>query len=69
MLKKLPSIIRPAYLLVTSIFPRWKDSWLLVARKRPGWSARKTLPHNELAKILGKSTPYDYTEQYRYLVV
>lgn len=62
MLQKLPSISRPAYLLVTSIFQGWKDSWLLVARKRQGWSAKKHLPQKELAKILGKSTTYDYTE-------
>lgn len=62
MLKKLPSISRPAYLLVTRSFEGWKDSWLLVARKRQGWSEKKTLPQDELAKILGKITSYDYTE-------
>ena len=62
MLEKLPRRIRRAYLLVTSIFRGWKDSWLLVARKRQGWSAKKTLPQNELARILGKSTTYDYAE-------
>lgn len=61
MLEKLPSIFRPAYLLVTSIFQGWKDSWLLVARKRQNWAAKKSLPQNELAKILGRSTSYDYT--------
>jgi 2-polyprenyl-3-methyl-5-hydroxy-6-metoxy-1,4-benzoquinol methylase len=62
MLQKLHSNIRPAYLLVTSIFRGWKDSWLLVARKRQGWSVKKTLPQNELAIILGKSTSYDYVK-------
>lgn len=60
MLEKLPSSIRPAYLLVTSIFLGWKDSWLLVARKRQGWSEKKTLPKNELARILGESKSCDY---------
>mgnify|MGYP003605240381 CR=1 FL=1 len=62
MLQKLPASIRPAYLLLTSLFPGWKDSWLLVARKRPGWSVKKTLPKDELVKIMGKNTPYDYTK-------
>jgi SAM-dependent methyltransferase len=56
MLEKLPNSIRPVYLLLTNIFRGWKDSWLLVARKRPGWSAKKTLPQNELSRILGRST-------------
>ena len=62
MLQKLPSSIRPAYLLVTNIFRGWKDSWLLVARKRQGWSVKKTLPQNVLARILAKSAPYDYVK-------
>ena len=62
MLQKLPNSIRPAYLLVTSIFRGWKDSWLLVARKRQGWMSRKTLPQDELARILGKSSSYKYSK-------
>jgi hypothetical protein len=62
MLDKLHSSLRPAYLLLTSIFRGWKDSWLLVARKRGGWSAKKTLPQNELFRILGKMTAYDYAK-------
>ena len=55
MLEKLPAAVRPVYLFVTKIFTGWKDSWLLVARKRPGWVSRKALPGDELARILGKS--------------
>lgn len=62
MLDKLHSSLRPVYLLLTSIFRGWKDSWLLVARKRGGWSAKKTLPQNELFRILGKMTAYDYAK-------
>jgi 2-polyprenyl-3-methyl-5-hydroxy-6-metoxy-1,4-benzoquinol methylase len=61
MLQKLPGSIRPAYLLVTSIFPDFKDSWLLVASKKENWAPKKALLKNELAAILGKSTTYDYT--------
>ena len=52
MLQKLSSSIRPAYLFVTTLFPGWKDSWLLVARKKQGWAVKKTLPQSELARIL-----------------
>jgi hypothetical protein len=62
MLHKLPGSIRPAYLLATGVFQGWKDSWLLVARKKPGWSPKKSLPQEELDRILGKSTTYDYKQ-------
>ncbi len=61
MLHKIPGYIHPAYFIVTNIFHGWKDSWFFVARKRPGWSAKKALPQNELNKILKKSTTYDYS--------
>lgn len=54
MLNKVPGVIRPAYLVVTGIFSGWKDSWMLIARKKPNWSARKTLPQEDLYRILGE---------------
>lgn len=60
MLWKIPSSIRPAYLFATKIFRGWKDTWLLVARKKQGWSAKKSLPNTELARILGETTARDY---------
>jgi len=60
MLERVPSSIRPSYLLLTGFLQGWKDSWLLVAKKPQGWSARKTMPKNELARILQKSTSYHY---------
>jgi SAM-dependent methyltransferase len=62
MLQKLPTTVRPLYLFVTRLFPGWKDSWLLVAKKRKGWASRKSLPHQELSRILGASTAYQYGE-------
>jgi SAM-dependent methyltransferase len=56
MLEKLPVAARPVYLFLTRVFTGWKDSWLLVARKPPGWEAKRTLPQEELARILGKIT-------------
>jgi len=60
MLQKLPGAIRSLYLLVTRIFPAWKDSWILVARKRKGWVPRKSIPGHGLTRVLGVSTSYQY---------
>jgi SAM-dependent methyltransferase len=62
MLKKLPAAASSAYLLLTRMFTGWKDSWLLVARKKQDWVPRNTLSQDELARILGKSTRYKYSE-------
>lgn len=59
-LQKLPVAAHPAYLLLTKIFPTWKDSWLLVARKKQAWESRKVLPEDELSRIFRGSTPYKY---------
>lgn len=60
MLSRLPGFGRPAYLLVTGIFDGWKDSWMLIAGKRPGWTPRKTLSAAERARILGESDSSPY---------
>ncbi len=60
MLEVLPKASRSIYLLLTKIFPGWKDSWLLMAKKQKGWAPRKTLPREELLRIIGKGTPYEY---------
>ena len=52
MLHKIPSAARAPYLAVTKVFDGWKDSWLLVARKPAGWSARRTLSREETKGIL-----------------
>jgi SAM-dependent methyltransferase len=48
---RLSSVTRPIYLFLTSMFRGWKDSWLLVAKKKEGWQPRKTLPQAELFRI------------------
>jgi SAM-dependent methyltransferase len=63
MLQRLPAALRPIYRGATAIFTGLKDSWTLVARKPAGWKPRKTLPENELAASLGKSTMYSYGGQ------
>jgi SAM-dependent methyltransferase len=42
MLEKVPTPFRSLYLAATALFPRWKDSWILVARKPHGWSPKRT---------------------------
>jgi SAM-dependent methyltransferase len=58
MLKVLPSGIRPFYVLLSSIFPGWRDSWLLIARKPRAWTAKKELPEGELETMMRKVSPY-----------
>lgn len=43
MISKLPSFARPIFILLTSIFPGWRDSWLLVAKKKLEWKSRKSI--------------------------
>jgi 2-polyprenyl-3-methyl-5-hydroxy-6-metoxy-1,4-benzoquinol methylase len=38
MLENVPPWLIPLYKFVTRFFPKWKDSWVLVARKKPEWS-------------------------------
>ena len=38
MLENVPTWLIPVYKLVTRFFPKWKDSWVLVARKNSDWS-------------------------------
>ena len=52
MLQKLPPPVRTAYMAATALFPDWKDSWLMVARKKKNWSPRKTVSREELNRIL-----------------
>jgi SAM-dependent methyltransferase len=37
-LKNIPTGLFPLYKFVTRFFPKWKDTWVLVARKKPDWS-------------------------------
>jgi SAM-dependent methyltransferase len=60
MLDRIPARFRSLYLAVTAVFPSWKDSWLLVAKKPDGWKPKRTLPEGEFAQILGKASSYQY---------
>jgi SAM-dependent methyltransferase len=60
MLDKVPSILRPMYIGITNIFTGWRDSWLLVARKKTDWISRRELPKDDLGKILQRGSTYHY---------
>ncbi len=57
-LEKLPTMARPIYKAVTTVFKGWRDSWMLVARKKADWSPNKSLPHNRLKEILASGGAY-----------
>jgi SAM-dependent methyltransferase len=38
MLENVPPKLLPIYKFITKFFPKWKDSWVLVAKKRSNWS-------------------------------
>ncbi|MGH9475533.1 MAG: class I SAM-dependent methyltransferase [Terriglobales bacterium] len=44
MLDKVPPALRTIYRATTNLASGWKDSWTLVARKRPGWQPQTTAP-------------------------
>lgn len=58
MLHVVPRKIRPIYFMLTKIFPGWRDSWLLVARKSGNWRPKKTLSNGDFNKIMGSKAPY-----------
>ncbi len=60
MLQILPARVRLIYRAITSVFKGWKDSWMLVAKKRPGWAPKKSIPKDEFKAIIGRYTAYLY---------
>lgn len=51
MLHRAPKAVRPVYVSLSRVFPGWRDTWLLVAKKRPNWMPRRALPQDELNQI------------------
>lgn len=60
MIRKLPVLARHFFSFLTLIFPGFRDTWLIVAKKRPNWRPKKYLPRNELSQILSRFTSYRY---------
>lgn len=52
MLYKMPKAARPFYVGLSNVFTGWRDTWLLVAKKRPDWAPRRDLGQDELGKVL-----------------
>lgn len=52
MLQRIPAKALTPYLAVTKVFPDWKDSWLLMARKKKGWEPRRSLSAKEQSQVL-----------------
>lgn len=50
--RRLPKAIRPLYVALTSVAPGWRDSWLLVAKKRRMWAPRRSLSGDEIERML-----------------
>jgi SAM-dependent methyltransferase len=63
MIEKLPRFAIPPYSLVTKIFQGWKDSWMFVAKKNPGWSPRKSLPEAEIISVMGIGNTYQFGDR------
>lgn len=56
MLHNLNKAAHPVYKGVTSLFPDWRDTWLLVAKKPKEWSPRNELSDTDFARIYGKKS-------------
>lgn len=54
MLKNLRNSLHPLYKAVTGVFPDWRDTWVLIARKPETWEPRLELDDAEFARIYGK---------------
>lgn len=60
MIQKVPRRARGLFRAVTTVFPGWRDTWQLVARRPPGWKPRYTLPPEELKKVLNVAHGYTW---------
>ena len=53
MLHRVPRFLQPLYVGLTALFPGWRDSWLLVARKPAGWRPPVALTPQEFDARFG----------------
>lgn len=53
MLHRLPSWFRPLYTTLSRLMPSTRDTWVLVARKPAGWTARHELDDHEFRRLTG----------------
>ena len=62
MLRVVPRVVLPSYLLLTQLFRGWRDSWLLLAKKPEHWRPRKSLSKGGFAKLIGPFSPFYMNE-------
>ena len=53
MLAQVPPRFRRAYLGVSRLMPNTRDTWSMVARKRPGWAPKRDLDDDEFRQVTG----------------
>lgn len=53
MLSRLPSWSRRAYVAISRLMPSTRDTWLIVARKPPGWTGKVELDDQEFRRLTG----------------
>lgn len=56
---KFPKFLRPFYKFATCFIDGWRDSWLLVAKKRVDWVPKTSLQEDEYRKVMRRSA-YKY---------
>ena len=55
MIDVLPRPLRPWYRAVTSLFPGWRDSWLLLLQKPKGWEPPRSVPPELRAEVAAEA--------------
>jgi hypothetical protein len=53
MLEKVPPRLLRLYLGLSRLAPDVRDTWLFVARKRPGWNPKHALEPDEFRRVTG----------------
>jgi SAM-dependent methyltransferase len=56
MITKVPPGLRPIYKGLTSVFPGWRDTLILMSKKPAGWQLPPPMPRDEYYRIAGN--PY-----------
>lgn len=60
MLHAVPAFLRPVWVALTSVLTSRRDSWLLLAQKKPGWTPKRSLSQEELNTFFGRYSSYQY---------
>jgi len=53
MLEKVPPRLLRLYEQLSRLAPDIRDTWLFVARKRPGWNPKRALAPDEFRRVTG----------------